>query len=238
MKKRIGLIVLNLIFITYSYAGFSVIKPSFGINLDRSKTQEQLIMNTGNKNLRIKIYAEKPTNLKNEELYMGNWVKVYPRYVTVPANGRKRVRFIVKPPKEQHIANGEYRCVLYYEEIKQTGDKGFSLRVGTPIYGRTGKLIYSASYENLKLKKFENRYKLSGVVKNTGNTSFVLRSEIKFYDGKGKLLKKIDKKLIPLFRETKKEIAIELEKLKGTKKVIILFYEKNKNYRFEKIFEL
>ncbi|WP_028857184.1 hypothetical protein [Psychrilyobacter atlanticus] len=238
MKRIIGVIILNLVFLTYSYAGFSVIKPSFGITLNRAKTQEQLIMNTGNKNLRVKIYAEKPANLKDEELYMGDWVKVYPRYVTIPANGRKRVRFIVKPPKDRHIADGEYRCVLYYEEIKQIGDEGFSLRVGTPIYGRTGNLIYAAEYEKLKVKKTQKGYKLNGVVKNTGNTSFALRAEIKFYDKKNKLLKKIDKKAASLFRGTTKNIGIELEEIKKTSKITVLFYEKNKKYKFEKIYKL
>lgn len=238
MKRVIGIIILNLILLTYSYAGFSVIKPSFGITLDRAKTQEQLIMNTGNKNLRIKIYAEKPANLKDEKLYMGEWVKVYPRYVTIPANGRKRVRFIVKPPKDQHIADGEYRCVLYYEEIKQKGAEGFSLRVGTPIYGRIGKLIYTAKYDNLKLKKTKRGYKLSGVAENTGNSSFALRAKIKFYDKKGTLLEKVDKKVAPLFRGTTKEIVMELKEVKKAEKVTVLFYEKNKKYRYEKIFEL
>jgi len=238
MKRVIGIIVLNLILLTYSYAGFSVIRPSFGITLDRAKTQEQLIMNTGDKNLRIKIYAEKPTNLKDEKLYMGDWIKVYPRYVTIPANGRKKVRFIVKPPKNQHIADGEYRCVLYYEEIKQKGAEGFSLRVGTPIYGRIGNLTYTAEYNKLNLKKTKRGYRLGGLVENTGNTSFALRAEIKFYDEKGILLEKVDKKAASLFRGTAKEIAIELEEVKKAEKVTVLFYEKNKKYRYEKIFKL
>lgn len=238
MKRIIGAIILNLVFLTYSYAGFSVIKPSFGITLDRTKTQEQLIMNTGNRNLRIKIYTEKPANLKDEALYMGDWVKVYPRYVTIPANGRKRVRFIVKPPKNRNITDGEYRCVLYYEEIKQKGDEGFSLRVGTPIYGRTGNLTYAAEYEKLKLNKIQKGYNLNGVVKNTGNTSFSLRAEIKFYDKKNTLLKKTDKKVASLFRGSAKNIAIELKEVKKTSKVTVLFYEKNQKHRYEKSFKL
>lgn len=238
MKRIIGTIIFNLIFITYSYAGFSVIKPSFGIKLERAKTQEQLIMNTGNKNLRVKIYAEKPIDLKDESIYLGDWVRVYPRYVTIPANGRKRVRFKVKPPKDQHITDGEYRCILYYEEIKQIGDKGFSLRVGTPIYGRIGNLTYTAKYEQLNLEIQNNGYKLTGTVKNTGNTSFGLRGDIKFYDKNGKLLKQMDKKVGSLFRETTKKIVIELEEVKKSKKVSILFYDKKKKHQWEKIFTL
>ena len=238
MKRVIATIVLNLVLLTYSYAGFSVIKPSFGIALDRSKTQEQLIMNTGNKNLRIKIYAEKPVNLKDDKLYMGDWVKVYPRYVTIPANGKKRVRFIVKPPKDQDISDGEYRCILYYEEIKQKGDQGFSLRVGTPVYGRTGKLIYRAEYDRLRIKKTEAGYRLSGIAQNIGNTSFALRAKIKFYDKKGKLLEEVDKKAASLFRGNSRDITIELKKVKGTKKIKVLFYEKKKKYLYEKLFEL
>ncbi|MEI6857191.1 hypothetical protein [Psychrilyobacter sp.] len=240
MKKIIGLLLLNIVFMTYSYAGFSVIRSSYGISLDRPKTQEQLITNTGDRDLQVKIYAAKPTNLVDEKLNMSDWVKVYPRYVTIPAHTSKKVRFIARPPK--NLEAGEYRSVLYYEEVRNENDKresmGFKLRLGTPIYGRTGNLTYIAEYSDLKFERSEKGYRLSGVAENTGNTSFTLRAKIKIFDKDGKLLKEADEKEAPLFRGSKGKIGIELEEVEKTSKVTVLFYEQNKKHRYEKSFEL
>jgi hypothetical protein len=240
VKKILLMVTLNMFLFACSYAGFSVVKPSFGVSLDRPKTQEQIIMNTGDKPLKVKIYAEKPLDLKDEKLYMGDWVKVYPRYVTIPANGRKRVRFILRP--SDGIEDGEYRCILYYEEVRgnevaQDG-LGFKLRVGTPIYGRFGNLMYAAEYRELKFEELEEGYKLSGKVENTGNTSFALRAKISFFDEKGRLLEEVDKKAAALFRGTTKEIWIELEEAKKASKATVLFYEKNQKHKYEEIFKL
>lgn len=54
MKKTIWVIILILF--AYGYINFFIIKPFFSNTVDRTKIQEQLIMNTGHKNLQIKIY--------------------------------------------------------------------------------------------------------------------------------------------------------------------------------------
>ena len=240
MKRVIGIIILNLVLLTYSYAGFSVVRPSFGLSLDKPKTREQLIINTGDRNLRVKIYAEKPMGLKDESLYMGEWIKVYPRFVTIPANGKKKVRFIARPPK--NLEDGEYRCMLYYEEIRKEDEKqesrGFKLRVGTPIYGRSGDLTYTAEYSGLKFKKTEKGYTLSGMDENTGNTSYTLWAKINFFDKEERLLEEVNRKAAPLLRGTTRKIGLKLEEVEKASKVTILFYEKNQKHRYEKSFKL
>lgn len=54
MKKTIWVIILILF--VYGYINLFIIKPFFSNATDRTKIQEQLIINTGHKNFQIKIY--------------------------------------------------------------------------------------------------------------------------------------------------------------------------------------
>ena len=54
MKKTIWIIILILF--VYGYINFFILKPFFSDTTDRTKIQKQLIMNTGHKNLQIKIH--------------------------------------------------------------------------------------------------------------------------------------------------------------------------------------
>ncbi|WP_302821219.1 hypothetical protein [Fusobacterium ulcerans] len=193
MKKIISIAFMFLMVTVSSFAFFrtSVAPGIFEMNLDRSATEEIILVNNSNEPIRVKIYPGKDENIKDEE-YLGEWLRIYPRTMTLEGNSERRIKFSIRAPKDK--PDGEYRGLIYIEELPEVveGQSTLTLagRHGLTVYGTKGKVEYDIAVSNIKVVNNE----LTMNIKNNGKYS--LRPEIKvnYLSAKGKKLGEIEEK--------------------------------------------
>ncbi len=214
MKKIISIVFMFLMVTVSSFAFFrtSVAPGIFEMNLDRSATEEIILVNNSNEPIRVKIYPGKDENVKDEE-YLGEWLRIYPRTMTLEGNSERRIKFSIRAPKDK--PDGEYRGLIYIEELPEVveGQSTLTLagRHGLTVYGTKGKVEYDIAVSNIKVVNNE----LTMNIKNNGKYS--LRPEIKvnYLSAKGKKLGEIEEKTGRILKDRTAVVKVELKDLKG-----------------------
>ena len=214
MKKLMSVAFVFLIVTVSSFAFFrtSVAPGIFEMNLDRSATEEIILVNNSNEPIRVKIYPGKDESIKDEE-YLGDWLRIYPRTMTLEGNSERRIKFSIRAPKDKE--DGEYRGIIYIEELPEVveGQSTLTLagRHGLTVYGTKGKIEYDVSVSDLKITNNE----LTMKIKNNGKYS--LRPEIKvnYLSDKGKKLGEMEEKSGRILKDKMSAVKIELKDLKG-----------------------
>ena len=241
MKKLI--VLMYLLIISIPYANFRVAPQVQKINLNRPGTRKVYLKNESDKLKKIKIYSRKPENQKTTELYMGDWIVVYPKIVYLKPNGKKVVRMTARPP--QGLADGEYRSHLVFEELplerhvdEETaeGEVGVGLNMihvlVSTVYGYTGELEYKATFNEYDVVTDKDKTYLLSKITNTGTTAIDLVYKITYYNGSKKL--KNEEVLVgKVMRENEIKPARELSKISSNanKMKVEQFYRLEKDSR-------
>lgn len=185
-----------LIFMTVSLSAFGFFRASvapgvFDISLDRPATEEIIVVNNSNEPIRLKIYTGKDGNLPDEE-FLGDWIRVFPRTMTLEARAERRVKFSVRTPKE--INNGEYKGLIFIEELPEVIDGKSTLtlagRHGLTVYGTKGKIDYkNVTVSNIKFENKDNN-KVDIVMTLANKSDYSIKPElvVRYLDQRGKLL--------------------------------------------------
>jgi P pilus assembly chaperone PapD len=179
--------VIALLLCTYSInslAGFSVTRTSFGVNLDQPVTKETTLINSGNQVVRVRVDFEKPKWAK-DEYYLGDQLVAYPKIVMIPPKGKIQVK--IAPRIKTDLQDGEYVALLMFKEMPSRSSKAqvtMLMNIGVPYYGRKGALKTGLNFEALRVEKTDQGYDLLGTAKNTGNFSYSLQIDVKFYNNK------------------------------------------------------
>ncbi|MFT5294408.1 MAG: P pilus assembly chaperone PapD [Colwellia sp.] len=169
---------------TSSFAAFSVTRTSFGVNLDQPVTQVTTLINSGNQVVRVRVDFEKPAWAK-DEYYLGDQLVAYPKIVVIPPKGKIQVK--IAPRIKKDLQDGEYVALLVFKEMPPRNSKSqvtMLMNIGVPYYGRKGALETGLDFDALRVEKTETGYDLLGTAKNTGNFSYSLGIEVKFYNNK------------------------------------------------------
>lgn len=167
-----------------SLAAFSVTRTSFGVNLDQPVTKETTLINQGNKPVRVRVDFEKPPWAK-DEYYLGDELVAYPKIVMIPPKGKIQVK--IAPRIKKDLQDGEYVALLVFKEMPSRSSKAqvtMLMNIGVPYYGRKGALETGLDFDGLRVEKTEAGYDLLGTAKNTGNFSYSLEIDLKFYNNK------------------------------------------------------
>jgi len=193
MKKN--LIICLFILTTISLFGnVFITEKSFLINLSRPKTQEFDLINNGTSPVRVQISTRKPSDLKDDDSYLGEYIKIYPSMVVIPAKGKRKVRFAVRAPKS--LKDGEYRAILFYKTLLSDKEKKnlvnessirFSIETGVQIFGRKGQFKTGLKVLNKKIKTTPKNVIVSADLSNNGNFSTNFYVTTILYSGSRKL---------------------------------------------------
>ncbi len=234
MIKRM-IIFMYLFMITMLYANFQVAPQVQRMSLDRPGTQKIYLKNDTNKLKKIKIYSERPKDQKTKELYMGDWVIVYPKMVYLKPNSKKVIRMAARPPKG--LVDGEYRSHLVFEELpvkkydNSEKDKEkvevnidiIHILVST-VYGYSGKLEYGGIFEDFQVVTDDKMTYFVSKVTNTGTTALDVIYKVTYYENMKKL--KTENLLIgKVMRENDFNSVVELNKIsKGANKMKVEYY--------------
>ncbi|WP_232279373.1 fimbrial biogenesis chaperone [Psychromonas ingrahamii] len=239
MKKYVvkALVVISLaVCSASSFAAFSVTRTSMGVNLEQPVTKETTLINSGNKPVRVRVNFEKPAWAK-DKYYLGEQLVAYPRIVVIPPKGKIQVK--VAPRIKKDLQDGEYVALLMFKEMppRSSGNQVTMLmNIGIPYYGRKGKLETGLDFDALRIEKSGKGYDLLGTAKNTGNFSYPLDIEVKFYSNK-KLIKEQSFKQ-GFYREHSFELKKSTEMDKKADYAQVVFANKQLNLSKKFDFEL
>jgi len=240
MKKILAILMFNLLFVM-SYGNFQIAPQIQTVNLERPSTNKIYLRNDTNKLKKIKVYAQRPKDQKNEDLYMGDWIIVYPKIIYLKPNSKKTIRMTARPPKG--LAPGEYRSQLVFEEepVKKydknengSGKVGVNVEVlyvlVSTVYGYVGELEYKGTSEDYKVVVDGKDTYLASKITNTGTTALDVIYKITYYNGIKKL-KEEELKLGKVMRENSKDLVVLLKNMskKADKMKIEFFYRIRKN---------
>lgn len=173
-------IVLMIAFISNDMAhaiSLQVAPHRFVFRLDQSNAQEAVVTNISDRPVKFKIYAEMAQNQAQDQ-YLGDWVIIFPRLVSLNPGDQKVIRFSTRPPK--NIKDGEYRAYLYFEELYEKSDEpvesenlvvDFQLltKIGVNIYGQYGSIRHNGELKGVVTKCVENELVIQGNFENQGN---------------------------------------------------------------------
>lgn len=238
MKKLI--ICIYLLLISVLYANFEIAPEIQEIDLSRQMTKKIHLKNGTNKLKKIKIYSQRPEDQKTKDLYMGNWIIVYPKIVYLKPNSKKIIRMAARHP--QGLAEGEYRSHLVFEELpvkkydnsekdeKKVGvDIQIMYKLITTVYGYRGKLEYGGSFDDFKIIEDGKKIHLASKITNTGTAALNIFYRITYYKNM-KVLKTEDVVVEKIMRENDLDSLVELNKIsKGANKMKVEFYYRLKN---------
>jgi len=233
MKKLI--ICIYLLLFSGIYANFEVAPQIQEISLDRQATQKIYLKNGTKKLKKIKIYSRRPEDQKTKDLYMGDWIIVYPKIVYLKPNSKKVIRMAARPPK--NLVDGEYRSHLVFEEEpvkkydnteKDEEKVGVDLEVihilVSTVYGYRGELEYGGNFEDFQVVTDKKKAYLSSKITNTGTTALDVFYKMTYYKDMKKI-KTEDLVLGKVMRENYLDSVVELNEISmNANKMKVEFY--------------
>lgn len=193
MKKILNYLV---IFLTLSFTAFGFFRTSvapgvFDVSLDRPVTEEIIVVNNSNESIRLKVYTGKEADVEEKD-YLGDWIRVFPRTLSLEPQSERRVKFSVRPPKD--TLDGEYKGLIFIEELPEVVEGKTTLtlagRHGLTVYGIKGKVDYKdVVVSNIKFEnKDNNKVELVMTIANKSKYSIKPEVLVKYLDKKGKVI--------------------------------------------------
>ncbi|MEI6856993.1 hypothetical protein [Psychrilyobacter sp.] len=227
--------IIYLFLFSRLYANFEVAPQIQELSLDRQATQKIYLKNGTKKLKKIKIYSRRPEDQKTKDLYMGDWIIVYPKMVYLKPNSKKIIRMAARPPKG--LVDGEYRSHLVFEEMpvkkydnteKDDEKVGIDLEIVhilvSTVYGYRGKLEYGGNFDTFKVVTDKKKTYLVSKITNTGTTALDVVYKTTYYKDVKKL-KNEDLIAGKVMRENYYDSVVELNKIsKGANKIKVEFY--------------
>lgn len=153
------------------------------IEADASRGQAQAfvtVTNDSDKPFRARVYAEPFTydrdngfqSLKSTPTDLTPYLQFSPRELVVQPGMNRRIRLITRFPPS--LATGEYRAVIFTENLNETQDDtgskvSVATRIGATFYVRQGNLTPNLSVDSASWNA--QQQKIQVLVKNTGQAS-------------------------------------------------------------------
>lgn len=227
--------IIYLFLFSGLYANFEVAPQIQEVSLDRQATQKIYLKNGTKKLKKIKIYSRRPEDQKTKDLYMGDWIIVYPKIVYLKPNSKKVIRMAARPPKG--LVDGEYRSHLVFEEVpvkkydnteKDESKVGVDLEIVhilvSTVYGYRGKLEYGGNFDTFQVVTDKKKTYLVSKITNTGTTALDVVYKTTYYKDMKKL-KTEDLLAGKVMRENYSDSLVELNKIsKDANKMKVEFY--------------
>jgi len=250
--KRILILFILVGIKSFSY--FEVAPPIQTIDLNRVRTSEAYVINDSDKLVRVRIYPQRPEDQKDEELYLGEWMVIYPQLLYLKPKSKRSVRFGMRIPGE--LEDGEYRSEIVFEELsneevipesgeaaEEEGERKEAVSFGilttiiSTIYGNSGEVIYKANLKDFVVKKTNEKMVAEGLLINEGTGSIRTLVNLTYLDGKNKEIKSEEREDRKLIRENENLLTFDLEEVPKEAKFLLIkaFHLKEGEEEEEKI---
>lgn len=159
MLGRSGLIFIFIYSISFSIKlSPPVLEGRFE---EREIFKEVTIINDSAVVKRYEVSVVKPENIMDDAYYLGETMKIFPKYLSIQPGESKKVRVLIED-SEKYL-EGEYRAYISFEELERPGQEGiqFLMNMRTSVYALKGRIT-----EDCRLQE--------GKIMNTGNSSLRL----------------------------------------------------------------
>lgn len=221
-RNRFIKIILSMMLLLVTKAFSIEITPStFVYKLDGlGLTQDVVFYNRKDRPERVKV-SFKPYNEDKDEKYLGKWGTIFPKIVTIGPDQQKTVKFSIEPPSG--LPNGEYRALLFMEELEQkslnnvegkvvlkngsTTQINMLINLGVVVYG------YVGDPESLKVSG-----KVTNLKNSSGIVSFELENDGEITKPYKLIFEGTDKKTGEFKAETKDIVVVQGYKEKISEK--------------------
>jgi hypothetical protein len=178
-------------------ASFQVSPTRFEFPLTENFTNFFTVTNQSEKPLRVRVYPkfvhfdENGTMVESVEspYDMSPWIVISPRFVSLGPLDRRVVRFSVRLP-DKPLAPGEYRAVMFFEELpsppdpaQQESRTGATIRLdlltrlGASLYGNVGKPEARVELEPKGGELKDKRWIYTAALINRGDARALLKVE-------------------------------------------------------------
>ncbi len=159
MLGRIGLIFILIYSISFSIKlSPPVLEGRFE---GREIFKEVTIINDSAVVKRYEVRVVKPENIMEDAYYLGETMKIFPKYLSIQPGESKKVRVLIE--NSEKYSEGEYRAYISFEELEKPGQEGiqFLMNMRTSVYALKGRIT--------------EKYRMQGgEIVNTGNSSLRL----------------------------------------------------------------
>lgn len=159
MLGRVGLIFILIYSISFSIKlSPPVVEGRFE---GREIFKEITLINDSAVVKRYEVSVVKPENIMDDTYYLGETMKVFPKYLSIQPGESKKVRVLIED--SERYTEGEYRAYISFEELESPGQEGiqFLMNMRTSVYALKGSIT-------------EEGRKQEGKIINTGNSSLRL----------------------------------------------------------------
>lgn len=219
-------ILLTFLFISvYAMGSFQLAPPIQEIDLKARRSGELYVINETDKPIRIKIYAKKPADQKNEQLYLGEWMVIYPQLLYLKPKSKRSVRYGMRVPNG--IEDGEYRGEIVFEQLPSKNLNFGSLgeraedeshvgvemlsKIISTVYGNYGEIKIEADTAEFKIKSLNSEKTLEGILVNKGTGAIDPLFIISYINGKNKKIEEIEVEWPKVMRNNQSEFTYTLE---------------------------
>ncbi|MGL4866072.1 MAG: hypothetical protein ACRC4T_23520 [Cetobacterium sp.] len=209
IKEKIFTLLTAASIFTSTAFGIEITPSNFVYNLDPlGLTQDVVFYNRKDRPERVRV-SFKPYQTDDSSKYLGDWATVYPKVITVSPDSQKTVKFSIEPPN--NLKNGEYRALLYMEELEQkaldniegkvvlkngsTTQINMLINLGVIVYGYVGNpdsLKVSGKVSNVNLSNNNIKFTLE----NNGEITKPYTLTFSGVDPKTKKITTIDKNIV------------------------------------------
>lgn len=203
---------LLILFINCTILAMSIqVAPQrFIFRIDQPVTEEVIVTNTSSESIRVKVYPEMVPEQSSSE-YLGDWLVIYPRVLSLKAGEKRLVRFSIRVP--ENLESGEYRSLLFFEElppkqeqVKDQGEMALDLKLltklGINLYGQVGQVVHQGEVEEVEVSLRNQQLLIQGNFLNQGNAHLLLTTELKIFDSVGKLVTDLILPVFPVHRSS------------------------------------
>ena len=241
-KRPIKVLLLTAVFIllflnvSARAVNIQVAPRRFIFSGDRPLTEEVNIFNSSEETVRVRVTTEPPEG-QPEEQYLGDWIVVYPRVISIEPGQQRVVRFSLRPPEEE-ISDGEYRSLLFFEELppeesaaadeSDTDEIQIDFRlltkIGINLYGQFGEIEHAGTLKELHAHLMENNNEdsqhpilnIKGDFINQGNAHLRMEAVVRIFDrtDKAQLLTEEESSFV-VHRDAEDVFTTELELPEG-----------------------
>lgn len=155
MRRLLSLLAVSLGLATPATALEIAVSPArFELNIDNARNTQTLeIVNSSDDEVEIEIDLANFDLDENNQLRtlppteqsLDQWIAINPTRVKIPGNGRRTMRFAIRPQVQPEP--GEHRAVIFLNQNKSnTNAQGmtFKFRLGVVVYGQVGEADRSA----------------------------------------------------------------------------------------------
>lgn len=241
------LLFLLVVGVTDVFAQVQIAPVALYLN-DSKKTGRVVVRNSTNKPIELSIellfgypdtdekgdiYLKIPNKVSVNAPSATDWIRVYPRRLTLPAQEQQTIRFAARPPSK--LTSGEYwaRPAISAQPVQRSSDEieneitakiNLIRRTILSLNYRHKEVTTGISVKNLSIKKVKGKFYLYAKLHRKGNAAYLGTCDIRIYNASNQLVNHHDKE-IAVYNNQQRRFNLDTQNLSPAQYRVELTFE-------------